>query len=324
MSIDRRALFKSSIAASAMATLPGAAASPAKPLAGKSILITGCSSGFGYLSALHLARHGAKMIASMRNMPRAEARELADTARKEKLDFHIVEIDVLSDESVASGVAAAERIAGGALDIVINNAGIVISGPVEVQDMLATQLIFDTNVFGVQRMMRAALPAMRARKSGLIFNISSQLGRVIFPGLGHYSASKFALEAMSEQIAYELVPHNIDVTIIQPGGYPTEVGDNRNIYTAALKARSEEGRLAAYPALTANMGNNSSSGSADPMDIPRAIADIAMMPPGKRPLRRAVHPGNKPQIPVNDASAKAQLEWLGATGFAAWVKAALD
>ncbi|MFP3507785.1 SDR family NAD(P)-dependent oxidoreductase, partial [Burkholderia sp. SIMBA_062] len=84
---------------------------------------------------------------------------------------------------------------------------------------------------------RAALPAMRKAKRGLIVNISSQLGRVIVPNGGHYSATKFALEALSEQMAYELVPHGIDVTIIEPGGYPTDVWRNRNRYTGALKAR---------------------------------------------------------------------------------------
>ena len=110
-----------------------------------------------------------------------------------------------------------------------------IAGPIEAQDMIATQLIFDTNVFGAQRMSKAVLPSMRVNGSGYIFNISSQLGRIIIPGFGQYSPTKFALDAMSEQLAYEVAPHGIDVTIIQPGGYPTKIWYNQNAPSARLR-----------------------------------------------------------------------------------------
>jgi NAD(P)-dependent dehydrogenase (short-subunit alcohol dehydrogenase family) len=323
--IERRAVLKTALAAGAAATVPTALSAQTKPLAGKSVLITGASSGFGYASALHLAREGAKVIATMRNLPRKEADELKAEAVKEKLDIHIVEIDVTSDESVAKGVAAAEKIAGGPLDILINNAGVGYAGPIELQDMIATQLIFDTNVYGPHRMARAVLPGMRKAKRGLIFNISSQLGRVIVPSAGHYSPTKFALEAMSEAMAYELVPHNIEVCVIQPGGYPTKVWVNRNQLTKELKERLSAEETAAYPALVSRMGEEDGSGrSADPTDIPRAIAEIAAMPAGTRPLRRAVHPGNKPQEPINKVSAETQVAWLGNSPFGPWVKAVHD
>jgi NAD(P)-dependent dehydrogenase (short-subunit alcohol dehydrogenase family) len=323
MTIDRRFLLKSAAAGAAMAAAPLAA--QARPLAGKSILITGTSSGFGYAGALHFARAGAKVIASMRNLPRPEADKLKAEAAKEKLDIAIVEIDVTSDEEVARGVADAERIAGGALDILVNNAGIGLTGPVEMQDMEATRLMFDTNVYGCHRMARAVLPAMRKAKRGQIFNISSQLGRVIIPGGGHYSATKFALEALSEQMAYELVPHGIDVTIIQPGGYPTDVWRNRNRYTGELLARTDAERTEAYKVFTARMGKEDGSGrSADIYDVPRAIAEIIAMPPGTRPLRRAVHPGPKPQEAINKVSAETQVAMLGNSPFGPWVKAVHD
>lgn len=322
--ISRRKILAGSIAATAAAaTLPACAATTReKPLTGKSALITGASSGFGYLAALHLARQGAKVIASMRNLPRKEADELKAEAAKEKLDIHIVEIDVTLDEQVAKGTAEAERIAGGAIDILINNAGIGYAGPIELQDMEATKLIFDTNVYGPHRMARAALPAMRAAKRGLIFNISSQLGRVIVPSAGHYSPTKFALEAMSEAMAYELVQHNIEVCVIQPGGYPTKVWVNRNKLAKELKNRLTAEQAAAYPALVSRMGEEDGSGrSADPMDVPQAIAEIAAMPAGTRPLRRAVHPGSKPQEAINKTSAETQVAWLGGTPFGPWIKA---
>ena len=263
-------------------------AAGASSLAGKSILITGAASGFGNLGALHYAQLGAKVIASMRNLPRPEAEALRQAAAKDKLDLHVVEIDVLSPQSVNRGVGEALRIAGGAFDVLVNNAGIGIGGPVELQDEAATRLIFDTNLFGYQRMMRALLPSMRERKSGLIVNISSQLGRMVIPGFGLYPATKYAVEAMSEQSAQELQRFGIDVTIIEPGGYPTAIWAKSRKRTAELVARSPAGLRTAY-----GMGESSvwgsDGGSTDPMDVPRAIAAIIAMPPGSRPLRQPVH-----------------------------------
>ena len=313
--LDRRRLLgatAATTAALATASLPLRASTGKPDLKGKSVLITGSSSGFGRLGAEHFARLGAKVFATMRGLPRPEGEELRALAAADKLDIHLIEIDVLSDEQVAAGVAEAERINGGPLDVLVNNAGIGITSPVEVQDMEATRLIFDTNVFGCHRMARAVLPGMRARKSGQLFQISSQLGRVIVPYSGHYSATKFALEAMSEQLAYELVPHNIDVTIIEPGGYPTEVWVNRNAYSQALKGRAEDIHTAGYPEQVARMGMEDGSGrSADPMDVPREIARLIAMPQGTRPLRVPVHPGPKPQTPINEVTAKVQVDWLG-------------
>ncbi len=323
--VDRRAVLKASLVGGVAATLGAPLNAAPPPLQGKSILVTGASSGFGYLGALHYARLGAMVIAAMRDLPRPEAQDLLAQAEKEKLNLHVVEIDVTSDAQVAQGVAAAERLAKGPLDVLINNAGIGYAGPIELQDMAATQLIFDTNVYGPHRLARAVLPGMRQAKRGLIINISSQLGRVIAPSSGHYSPTKFALEAMSEAMAYELVPHNVDVTVIQPGGYPTNVWKNRNRLARALKDRLSAEGASAYPALVARMGSEDASGrSADPMDVPRAIAEIIAMPAGSRPLRRAVHPGNKPQEAINRVSAQTQLSWLGNSAFGPWVKAVHD
>lgn len=323
---SRRELIAGAAALTAAAPALLHAATPETPsLKGRTVLITGASSGFGRIGALHYARLGAKVIATMRHIPRPEAETLAAEAAKEQLDLHIVEIDVTDDASVVAGTAKALDLAGGRIDTLVNNAGIGITGPVEVQDMEATRLIFETNVLGIQRMLRALLPHMRAAKSGQIFNISSQLGRVIVPGGGHYSATKFAVEALSEQLAYELVPHGIEVTIIQPGGYPTKVWVNRNAYTGALKDRSDAALLAAYAPFTTGMGTEDGSGrSADPSDVPRAIAEIMAMPAGSRPLRRAVHPGAKPQEAINKVAAEVQLAWLGGSPLGPLIKAVHD
>lgn len=328
LNLDRRQILALGVgaaaAASQAASAQGEAATDGPDLSGKSILVTGSSSGFGRLGVEYYAGLGAKVFATMRNVPRPEAEELRDLASANGLDIRVIEIDVTSDAQVDAGVAEALAANDGKLDVLINNAGISVGGPIEVQDMEATELIFETNVYGCHRMARAALPSMRANGGGQIFNVSSQLGRLIIPGFGMYSATKFAVEAMSEQMAYELVPHGVDVTIIQPGGYPTMIWSNNNKNSGPLKERTSEDLLQAYPALTAGMGARTGGGSTDPMDVPRAIAEIIAMPKGTRPLRRAVHPVARPQEPLNDAAAEAQLAMLGNSQLGPWVKDVLE
>ncbi len=323
--VTRRSLLAGAAATTvltATASLAQEDSLTAKPdMSGKSILITGCSTGFGRLMAEDFARQGAKVFATMRNLPRTEADELSQLAKTEELDLHVIEIDVTDDAQVTAGVAEAERIAGGSLDVLVNNAGMSFGGPIEIQDMEATQVIFDTNVFGPHRMARAALPAMRAKKSGLIVNITSQLGRVIAPSFGQYSPTKFALEAMSEALAYELVPHGVEVNIIQPGGYPTMIWSNSNKNSTALLERADEKHTSGYPALIEPLGKRTGGGTTDPMDVPNAIAEIIAMPAGTRPLRKEVHPGAKPQIAINNVAAEVQVGWLGASPFGPWIKA---
>ncbi|MGB3712033.1 MAG: SDR family oxidoreductase [Erythrobacter sp.] len=324
--LNRRTLLAGAAATAAFAATAsfaqGDMVEATPDLAGKSVLITGTSSGFGRLGAEHYARLGAKVFATMRGLPRPEAEELRQLARDENLDITVIEIDVLDDAQVEAGVAEAMRLAGGPIDVLVNNAGIGLTGPIEVQDMAATQLMFDTNVFGPHRMVRAVLPGMRERGSGLVIPISSQLGKVIVPFSGHYSPTKFALEAMNQALAYELVQHGIDVSIIQPGGYPTQIWINRNAYTNRLKARAEEEHLSGYPQVVERMGNEDGSGrSTDPMDVPRAIAALIAMPAGARPLRVPVHPGSKPQIPINEVIERTQVDWLGDSGYGPAIRA---
>ena len=324
--INRRQLLAGTAAAATLATLPAAAqttASATPSLAGKSILITGSSTGFGHVGALLYARSGAKVVASMRNLPRPEAETLRRTAREERLDLHVVEIDVTNDAQVARGVAEAERIAGGALDVLVNNAGLPYTGPVELQDIAATQAMFDTNVIGYQRMARAVLPAMRARRAGLIVNVSSQLGRMVSPFGGMYCATKYAVEAWAEQMAYELAPRGVEVTIIQPGGYPTNIWPNRIRVTRQLLDRTPDALEAGYPEFRLRDPASGGGGTTDPADVPRAIAEIVAMPAGSRPLRRAVHPGPRPHEAINAVSAQVQRQVLGRGAYAPWMEAVL-
>lgn len=184
-----------------------------------SVLVTGCSSGFGKLTALLFARHGHTVIATMRDLARAGP--MAEMAAEEGLDVRVVALDVTDRASVETAVADAEAAVGGALDVVVNNAGIEVRGPIEAcsdEEVLAQ---FDTNVFGVVRVTRAVLPAMRARRSGVIVNVSSIAGLVARPFGGIYSASKHALEAISEAMHHELRPFGIRVAVVEPGQFET-------------------------------------------------------------------------------------------------------
>ena len=319
--LNRRSLLAGAAATGALAAAATVSAEDMikveADLKGKSILITGCSTGFGRLAAEDFARKGAKVFATMRNLPREEAEELRMLAMEEKLDLQVLEIDVTNDAQIEESVRLAEMASGGAIDVLINNAGTSYGGPLEIQDMEATQHLFDVNVFGPHRMSRAVLPAMRKAKSGLIINVSSQLGRVIVPAYAQYSPTKFALEAMSEQLAYELVPHGIDVNIIEPGGYPTMIWKNSNENSIALLERAEEKHTDGYKALIAQLGGRTGGGSTDPMDVPRAMAEVIAMPAGTRPIRRPVHPGAKPQVAINKVSAETQVGWLGQSPYGA-------
>lgn len=327
---NRRRLIAGGVAVAGAASIGSLArATPAAPdLSGKSVLITGSSSGFGRLAAEHFARSGAKVIASMRNLKggaRPEAQELLDIASKDKLAISVVEIDVVKDNQVAAGVAKAEKIAAGALDVVMNNAGIGVGGPAELYDMANLQRAFDVNFFGYQRVARAALPKMRARREGLIVQISSQLGRLVLPNIGAYCATKFAVEAMFEAMAYELAPFGVEATIIQPGGYPTKIWTNGARYFDELLAAADDERKTAYAGhIEMASGLLGGQYSTDPMDVPRAIAEIIALPPGKRPLRKPVHPNTQASDALNAAHKQVQAAVMGQGAYKSWHDAATD
>jgi NAD(P)-dependent dehydrogenase (short-subunit alcohol dehydrogenase family) len=325
--IDRRSLLLAGAAGAALAAgCSGHAAAPApRGVRGRSVLITGTSSGFGRLTVEHLARGGAKVFATMRNLDggrRPEAREIARLASAEGLDITILELDVTDARQVEAAVRAAEAAAGGALDAVVNNAGIAFGLPVELADGEATRQIFETNLFGALAVARAALPAMRARGSGWLCTISSQLGRLVRPGLGHYCSTKFALEAAFEALAYELAPFGVEVTIVQPGGYPTRIWENGRALNRAILPRVPAGAQAAYARhMALNEALFDARFTTDPMDVPRAIAGMLALEPGSRPLRRPVAASTAGVDAVNRVSADIQARMLANGPFAGWYAA---
>ena len=188
------------------------------------VLITGCSSGIGLETALAFARKGDTVYATMRNT--AKSRPLLDRAKVEGLNVEVLTLDVTDDASVAACVAEIEG-RHGAVDVLVNNAGVGAGGSVETIDMARARGLVETNLWGPARMMRATLPAMRARGAGVIVNVTSVAARV--PGTayeGWYSASKHALNALSESMVQELEPFGVRLACIEPGFFRTEIEAN--------------------------------------------------------------------------------------------------
>ena len=194
-----------------------------------SVLITGCSSGFGKHTALLFGRHGHTVFATMRDP--AKAGPMAAVAEEEGIDVRVLALDVDDERSVIAAVREAEAASGGALDIVVNNAGYELRGPVEACADDEVRAQFETNVHGPLRVLRAVLPAMRERRAGVIVNVSSIAGVVARPFGGLYSASKHALEAVSEALHHEVRPFGIRVAIIEPGQFATELEANAQVAT---------------------------------------------------------------------------------------------
>ncbi|MHA4847384.1 SDR family oxidoreductase [Flavitalea antarctica] len=180
----------------------------------KSVLITGASRGIGFETALAFGRAGYKVFATMRNPAGDTA--LRKIIAEEKLPVTIHEIDVDSDASVKEQIGKIVR-EHGDIDILINNAGIERHGSIEEMDFADLRALMETNYFGVLRCVRAVLPQMRKNKAGCIINISSVAGKIAISPLGGYSASKFALEAISEALAQEVKPYNVKVYLVEPG-----------------------------------------------------------------------------------------------------------
>ncbi len=175
------------------------------------ILITGCSTGIGRAAAVELTKRGHDVVATARKPEVLADLDVAET--------HALDVD--SDESVAAALASVGRV-----DALVNNAGFEISGPVEHLPLSEIRAMFETNVFGVLRMVQGVLPQMRERRSGVIVNVSSLAGRVSQPYGALYSASKHAVEAITEGMKYEVGHFGIRVALIEPGVIDTAFRGN--------------------------------------------------------------------------------------------------
>jgi NAD(P)-dependent dehydrogenase (short-subunit alcohol dehydrogenase family) len=190
------------------------------------VLITGTSTGFGRVTPELLAARGWRVFAAMRDLKRKDPpeRALKDAGLSERVTF--VQLDVTDPASIEAAVATVLSKTGNTLDAVVHNAGIAVAGVLEDLPDADIRRVMETNFFGVLKLTRALLPIFRAQGRGRIVLLSSQAALAGQPGNSMYCASKWALEGWAESLAYEVDPFGIDVVLIEPGPYRTEIWNN--------------------------------------------------------------------------------------------------
>ncbi|MFY2822669.1 SDR family oxidoreductase [Ruegeria sp. MALMAid1280] len=276
----------------------------------KTILVTGSSTGFGRHISETLAGAGHTVFASMRDTATKNAdhaRELRDSG------IRVVDVDVTDTQSIERAVA--EILArSNKIDVLVNNAGIASVGVSEAFSDDQVAHLFNVNVLGVHRMIRAVLPSMRQQRSGLIVNIGSILGRVTFPFFGLYGASKFAVEALSDSYRYELSQLGVDVSLVQPSAYPTQM------YASADQPGDHDriesyGEIGKIPAAMFDQFMTIMSGAdaPNPQDVADTVMSLVDSPSGQREARKVV--GNSfGADTVNAATAPIQGQTIEALG----------
>ena len=226
------------------------------------VLITGANSGFGLLTARKFAEAGHTVQATLRNPEKARA---LNELREAGLAVEILPLDVTAPDSIAAAVEIAS--AAGPIDVLVNNAGFEVRGPVEQLSDELLQRQFDTNVMGVVRMVRAVAPGMRERRAGTIVNISSVAGVIASPYTGAYSASKHAVEALSEALWFELRPFGVRVVIVEPGAFTTAFGGN-------VQTAPEFNASSPYAAVAARFDAAMAGFRDGPPQNPQEVADL--------------------------------------------------
>lgn len=251
----------------------------------RAVLITGCSTGIGRATALRLVKAGHRVYASARRLE-----SIADLAAS---GCELLALDVCDEASMQAAVARVEG-AEGAVGALINNAGYGSEGPIEEVSMEEVRRQFETNVFGLLRLTQLALPRMRAQRWGRIVNISSMGGRLTLPGGGAYHATKYALEALSDALRFEVRGSGIDVVVVQPGPIKTEFGNTAVAKVEAIAAASPD--YAAFRAALTQQIRNAYEGplaalAAEPDAVAKAIekAITATTPKTRYVITAAAH-----------------------------------
>jgi NAD(P)-dependent dehydrogenase (short-subunit alcohol dehydrogenase family) len=186
-------------------------------------IVTGSSGGIGLATSLALARKGYLTYATMRNLAKRDS--IQSVADKQHLPIRVVQLDVTDENSIKKAIQSILSEAG-RIDLLVNNAGYALTGAFEDIGIDEIEAQYETNVFGVIRVTQAVLPVMRKQGSGRIINISSGAGRIGYPGGSAYVSSKFALEGLSESMAYEIEQFGIKTVLVEPGFVRTNFGEN--------------------------------------------------------------------------------------------------
>lgn len=276
----------------------------------KIILITGASTGFGRDTALTLARAGHQVFASMRD-PFGKNSESAQELKTAGTD--VLEIDVTNEQSIVRAVQTIKDKVGN-IDVLVNNAGVASAGVTEAFTAEQMTELFDVNVFGLHRVIRSVLPGMRKNRDGLIINVGSILGRVTFPFFGAYGASKFAVEALTDSLRYEVSQFGVDVALVQPSAYPTGMYGSAQhpIDVGCVESYGDVGQIPG--AMFASfMAMFESAESPDPHDVAEAIAGLIDTPKGARLARTVVGNSFGTDV-VNEAVAPVQQNVIEALG----------
>ncbi len=282
------------------------------------VLVTGASSGFGRLIAETLAREKFQVFATMRNVNgrnAVAAREIRELAERESLSMQTMELDVTDDLSVERAVSKI-ALQCGRIDVLVNNAGFGIMDLAESVTLAQAKRQFDTNFFGVLRMNRAVLPAMRRQGNGLLLQVSSGAGRLAIPGMGLYCASKFAMEALAEVYRYELASLGIDSVVIEPGAYATPIMEKLERGEDS-SSKTGYGEMAQIPE---RIRAKIASSRANPQEIADAVLRIIETPAGQRQLRYRIGPGGPGVQRINALTDEVQAELLEAFGIRALAK----
>ncbi|WP_306641413.1 SDR family oxidoreductase [Sanyastnella coralliicola] len=251
----------------------------------KVVFITGTNSGFGYLTAKGAAAKGHKVYASMRNTTSRNAERAAELNAIENIT--VVDLDV-TDGNRAKEVLSEVIEKEGRIDVLVNNAGYFGGGIAETYTEQDVENMFDVNLKGPWRTIKSALPQMRNQGEGLIINISSSLGRFSAPFMTVYNSTKFALEGLTEGLHFEVRPLGVDVVLVQPGAFPTEIFQ-KTAYGADQDVTAGYGPLADVPEqIGEGMGKAFESLDLNPQMVADAIFKLIETPKGQRPLRTVV------------------------------------
>lgn len=273
------------------------------------ILVTGAATGVGRATSEYLAAHGFRVFASMRD-PDTRNRGAATELRKHSR-IQVIELDVTDPASARSALNQIVEQAG-RIDVVINNAATVAYGMIEAFDLDQIRKLYEVNVFGSLNVNQAALPYMREQQGGLLIHVSSGLGRMTLPGMGIYSSSKFALEALSETFRYELFELGIDSVSLQLGVYNSRINDSP-IFSSNTGIEGAYGEAGAV-GRKLNVNFRDEYTDRDPVEVAREIEALIRTDHGKRPPRVCIGPEAQSAVAINQTTAEAQASLLNMLG----------